>query len=435
MAHVWRNWARDQHCAPAAIDEPCSEQEVVEALTRAAASGLRVRVAGAGHSFTDIACTDGVMLRLGRLGSVIDADPDTGLATVGAGISLHELGPALAERGLAMENLGDVDKQSLGGALATGTHGTGARFANLSSQVARLRLVTAAGEVVECSADEDPDLFRAARVGLGAVGVLTAVTLRCLPAHTLRRVDELRPLGETLDRLEEHAERHEHFEFFAFPYTDIALTRTTERTEAEPAPPPPLRAWLQDVLIENGVLDLFCRAGKIAPGLVPRINRALTGLVTGGERTDRSYAIFANPRLVRFTEMEYAIPRVALAEAVRRVFELVERRRLPVGFPIEVRIVAPDDAFLSPAAGRDTGYVAVHMYRGTEFESYFRGVEAIMRECEGRPHWGKRHYRTAADLAPLYPDWDRFQAVRARVDPHGLFRNDYTDRVLGPVSP
>src|SRR5437764_13134509 len=218
MAAIWRNWAGDQRCAPVAIEEPGSEEEVAEALARAAAAGHRVRAVGSGHSFTDIACTDGVMVNLRRMNRVLEVDE--GLATVEAGISLHDLGPALAEHGLAMENLGDVDKQSLAGSLATGTHGTGARFGNLSSQVAKLRLVTAAGETLECSADHDPDLFRAARVGLGAVGVVTRVTLRCVPAHTLRRVDRPRPLDETLDTLEDHAHRHQHFELFAFPYTN-----------------------------------------------------------------------------------------------------------------------------------------------------------------------------------------------------------------------
>jgi FAD-linked oxidoreductase len=355
--------------------------------------------------------------------------------TVQSGITLHELGPALAERGLAMENLGDVDAQTLGGALATGTHGTGARFGNLSSQLEKLRLVTASGETLECDAHHDPHLFRAARVGLGAVGIITAVTLRCVPARVLHRVDEPRPLHEILDHLDELAEEHEHFELFAFPYTDVALTRATVRTDVTAAPPPKARAWIDDVLVENGVLGAFCRLGRRAPRLVPRINRLLSGFITSGERVDHSHLVFANRRLVRFTEMEYAIPRAALPEAVRRVFDMIERRRLPVGFPVEVRVVAPDDAFLSPAGGRDTGYLAVHMYRGTEFETYFRAVEAIMRDYEGRPHWGKRHYRTATELEPLYPDWGRFQAVRARVDPHGLFGNDYTDRVLGPVSP
>src|SRR3954449_6843978 len=256
MAAIWRNWAGDQRCAPVAIEEPGSEEGVAEALERASAAGHRVRAAGSGHSFTDIACTDGVMVSLKRMNRVVEAGGNS--VEVESGITLHDLGPALAQRGLAMENLGDVDAQTLGGALATGTHGTGARFGNLSSQVERLRLIDAAGEIRECSADDDPDLFRAARVGLGAVGVVTAVTLRCVPAHVLHRVDEPRPLDETLGRLDELAEEHEHFELFAFPYTNTALTRATDRTDAPAAPPPKARAWIDDVVIENGVLGAFC---------------------------------------------------------------------------------------------------------------------------------------------------------------------------------
>jgi L-gulonolactone oxidase len=426
------NWAGDQRCAPVAYDEPASEAEIAEAVGRAAAAGLPLRVVGSGHSFTDAACTDGHMLSLRRMDRVLDTDVDSGLVEVQAGIRLRELGVALAERGLAMENLGDVDAQSLAGALATGTHGTGARLRNLSAQVAALRLVTADGRTVSCSADEDPDLFRAARVGIGALGVVSAVTLRCIPLYTLRRVDEQLPLGGVLDRLQELADARERFEFFTFPYSGLALTRTTVTTDAPPAPPGRLAAWAQDVLLENAALGAFCRAGRAMPRLVPAIDRALGKLATGGVRVDRSHRIYANERLVHFTEMEYAIPRAAGADAVRAVLDLIERRRLPIVFPLEVRFAAADDAFLSSASQRDSCYVAVHQYRGMEFESYFRAVEAIMESLGGRPHWGKRHYRTDASLRPAYPDWDRFAAVRDRMDPERRFANDYTRRVLGP---
>jgi L-gulonolactone oxidase len=333
----------------------------------------------------------------------------------------------LARRGLAMENLGDVDAQTLAGALATGTHGTGVGFRNLSSQVESMRLVTASGPVEVSGGDE----LRAARVGLGALGVVTEVTLRCVPLYTLRRVDERRPIAETLERLEELAAARERFEFFSFPYSRWALWRTTERVDAQPAPPSRATRFVEDVLLENGALGALCRLGRAVPSLVPAIDRFMGRLAGGGERLDSSNRIYANPRLVRFTEMEYAIPRAAGAEAVRRVFELVESRRLPVLFPLEVRFGAPDDAFLSPAHGRDTCYIAVHVYRGMEFETYFRAVEAIMREYGGRPHWGKRHYRSAGELAALYPDWDGFRAVRERLDPMRMFSNDYVDRVLG----
>jgi L-gulono-1,4-lactone dehydrogenase len=382
-------------------------------------------VAGAGHSFTDIALTDGLQVSLRRMARVLSVDG--ALVRVQGGIRLRELGVELAQRGLAMENLGDVDAQTLAGALATGTHGTGAGFRNLSSQVEGMRLVTADGAV-----DVEGDDLRAARVGLGALGVATEITLRCQPAYTLRRTDERRPLDETLNRLEELATGRERYEFFSFPYSPWALWRTTEKTDEQPQPPGRVERFAEDIVVENGAFGAFCRVGRTVPSLAPRIARTVGGLASGATRIDRSHRIYANPRLVRFTEMEYAIPRAYGAEAVRRVFDLIERRRLPILFPIEVRFGAPDDAFLSPGAGRDSCYIAVHQYRGMEFETYFRAVEAIMRDYDGRPHWGKRHYRSAADLAGLYPDWDRFIAVRDRLDPGRMFANDYTARVLGP---
>jgi L-gulono-1,4-lactone dehydrogenase len=431
MAPSWTNWAGDQRCAPERVEDPADEGAVIAAVQAAATAGRPLRVAGSGHSFTDIACTDGHMLRLGRMNRVLSADTATGIAEVEGGATIHELGPALADHGLALENQGDVDPQTIAGAIATATHGTGVSFRNLSAQVAGLRLVTAAGEVVECSADDDPELFRAARVGLGALGVVTGVRLACAPLYTLRRTDAPKPLDETLDRLDELVDGSERFELFVFPYTRRALTRTTEKTDDPPRPPSALRAWFTDVVLENGILGLISRTGRALPSGIPMLNRLLSRLAQPGRRTDRSYRIYANPRLVHFTEMEYAIPRAAGGEALERVMAMIERRRLPVSFPIEFRFVAPDDAYLSPAGGRDTAYIAVHTYRGMEHETYFRAVESIMREYDGRPHWGKRHYRTAADLRPAYPDWDRFQVVRDRLDPVRLFRNDYTDRVLG----
>jgi L-gulonolactone oxidase len=419
---TWSNWAGDQICSPARRVEPGSEEELAEALRGAA----RVRVAGSGHSFTDIALTDGLQVSLRRMSSVLDVSGS--LVRVQGGIRLRELGEELARNGLAMENLGDVDAQTLAGALATGTHGTGVGYRNLSSQVEGMRLVTADGPVDVSEGDD----LRAARVSLGALGVATEITLRCRPSYTLRRTDERRPLEETLERLDELADSRERFELFSFPYSPWALWRTTEKTDDPPPPPGAVERFLEDIVFENGALGALCHVGRAVPRLVPAIDRLMGRLAGGADRVDRSHRIYANPRIVRFTEMEYAIPREHGAEAVRRVFDLVERRRLRVLFPIEVRFGAADDAFLSPGAGRDSCYIAVHVYRGMEFETYFRGVEAIMAAYGGRPHWGKRHYRSAAELAALYPAFDRFLAVRDRLDPRRVFANDYVDRVLGP---
>ena len=214
----------------------------------------------------------------------------------------------------------------------------------------------------------------------------------------------------------------------AFPLTAGEVGPTAKRRSR-------ISAYANDILLTNHAFELICRSGRRFPRRIPELNRLVTRLAGRSERVDRSAEIFASPRLVRFTEMEYSLPRERTAEAVRRVLEVIEQRGFAVPFPIEARTVAPDDAFLSTAAGRASAFVAVHMYRDMEWEPYFRAVEAIMDELEGRPHWGKRHFQTAATLRARYPDWDRFTAVRARLDPDGRFANAWTERVLGPARP
>ena len=441
-AVAWRNWTGDQRCRPAALERPGSIAEIAAALERAATHDQRVRVAGAGHSFTDIALTDGRQLKLDGMSRLLDADRDSGLVRVQGGITIRALNARLAALGLALENLGDIDAQSIAGAISTATHGTGAKLPNISAQVAALTLVLADGSTLHCSA-EDPELLRAARVGLGALGVIAEVTLRCVPAFTLRGIDAPAPLQQTLERFEELSLANDHFELYVFPHTGTALTRTNNRTEEQPRPRSRKTAYLNDVLLTNRTFELFCRLGRRWPAQIPRINRVVTRLAGTSRRIDRSDRIFSSPRLVRFTEMEYALPRERTVEAVRSVLETVatrargggHRRGFAVPFPIEVRTVAADDALLSTAAGRDSGYVAVHMFEGMAWEPYFRAVEDVMLDLGGRPHWGKRHFQTAATLRERYPEWERFQAVRRRLDPGGRFANAYVERLLGPAHP
>jgi FAD-linked oxidoreductase len=435
MRGEWRNWTGDQRCSPAMVERPHTLEGLILAVRRAADRGLTVHTAGSGHSFTEAALTDGAMLRIEALKRVLDVDTFSGLVKVEAGITLRDLSAALWERGLAMENLGDIDRQTLAGAISTATHGTGAEFRNLSAQVEALELVLADGSVLEVSERTDPEAYRAARVGLGALGVIYSVTLRAVPAFVLHRVDAPHPIEEILASLDELAARKEHFEFFVFPYTDTALTIERNRTDAPPRPRDRVSAYVNEILLENYAMDVLSRVGRRFPSTIPRLVGFAARQFSRTEKTDRSYRVFASERRVRFTEMEYAIPRQYGPEAVRRVLSLVRERRLPIGFPIEFRLVAADDALLSPAHERETAYVAVHQYQGAAWEPYFRAVERIMSEYEGRPHWGKRHFQTAKTLEELYPRWRDFQRVRARLDPEGRFRNPYTDRVLGPVDP
>jgi L-gulonolactone oxidase len=429
LSERWTNWSGEQYCAPERIERPGSEEAVAEAVRRAVAEGRRVRVSASGHSFTDIACTDDVMLRLDGLDRVLSVDGD--LVEVEAGITLHRLGKELADRGLAMENQGDIDRQQLAGAISTATHGTGAAFPNLSAQVVALRLVTADGETRDFSKGSDPLGLRAARVALGALGVVTRVTLRCVPLFTLRRLDLPRGLDDVLGSLDELVDANDHFEFYGFPYTGRVMTRESERSERPAEPTGPWKRWVNDVVAENWVPGAIFRLGRAAPSVIPALNRRFVPLMAPSKVVDHAYRVYASRRTIPFTEMEYGIPREAAAEAVRRVVDLIERRRLPVSMPYEVRFTKGDDAHLSTAAARDTCYIAVHQYRGMDFESYFRGVERIMDDYGGRPHWGKRHFQTAATLAPRYAGWEDFQEVRRRLDPDGVFTNDHVARVLG----
>jgi FAD-linked oxidoreductase len=426
----WTNWGRNQTCAPARIARPASEDELVELVKEAASREQRVKAVGAGHSFTSIACTDGVLADLSAYGRVLAHDATTGRVTVEAGIPLHRLSDELDARGLALENMGDIDQQSISGATQTATHGTGLRYGNLSSQVVGMRLVTADGSVLDLSAEREPDVFKAAQVGLGALGLVSTVTLQCVPAFRLHAVEQPVPVDEVLADLDSLVEGNDHYEFYWVPHTRWALTKRNQRTGEPARPRPRAREWVDDLLLQNYAFGALCRVGRRWPSMIPRLARIIpsTGTVDYIDRSDR---VFTSPRKVRFWEMEYAIPRQAVPEALNRLRRLVDEIGMQISFPVEVRVVKGDDLWLSTAHGRDTGYIAVHVYRGTPYDAYFSGVERIMDSYGGRPHWGKLHYQTADTLAQRYPRWDDFQRVRSRLDPDQRFANPYLDRVIG----
>lgn len=433
MSETWKNWAGNQRCAPASIEHPSTEEELARVVRDAAAAGQRVKVVGAGHSFTGIALTDGRLVQLDRYRRVLSHDAQARMVTVQSGIPLSQLSEELHPRGLAMENMGDIAYQSIAGAISTATHGTGATFGGIATQVAGMRIIAGNGSIIDCSPERDPEVFHAARVGLGALGVVSEVTLRAVPAFNLRAVESPMRVDDLLASLDEHVAGNDHFEFFWVPHTGWALTKWNARTGDPERPRPTWQAFRDDYLMSNVAFGALNRVGRLWPSLVPRLSRMIpsSGRV---EYVDRGYRVFASPRLVRFYEMEYAIPAEACAQALNRVRAYVQRSGLMISFPVEVRFTAADDIPLSTAYGRKTCYIAVHMYQGTQYQQYFEAVEDIMDDYGGRPHWGKLHYQTSETLAPRYPEWDRFQQVRRRLDPHGVFTNAYLDRVLGKIS-
>lgn len=423
---VWRNWAGDQACVPERFHRPASRDELRRIVAQEARTGRRVKVTGSGHSFTSAAMTGGAMIDIARLDRVLDVDRDAGLVRVEAGIVLGDLNEALQRAGLALPNLGDIDRQTLAGATQTGTHGTGARFNNISHQIEAVELVTASGDVVEVDGGEE---LLAARIGIGALGAVSAVTLRCVPAFRLHRKDTLVALEDVLDRFDELVDAHDHYEFFVFPGSDTALTVTRDTTDAPLAPRSRMEEFVSEELVGNVLGNALLRLVRLRPSLADHLSSLATRLLSEGEYVDHSHRIFVSPRKVRWTEMEYAVPRGHAVEAIGRVLDVAAAA--DTAMPVEVRVVAGDPALLSPTHERDSAYIAVHQYQGMAWEAYFREVEAICGEYDGRPHWGKRHDLDAEMLRERYPRFDGFLAVRDRLDPERVFANAYTDRVLG----
>ena len=375
--------------------------------------------------------TEGVLVRLDHMDRVIEIDASNALVTVQAGITLRSLGEHLATAGLAMPNLGDINVQTVAGAISTATHGTGREYGNLATTVVGMVLVDGVGRVVRCDAEHEADLLRTSRVGVGALGIVAEVTLRVVPAFNLHARELVEPLARVLSDVAGFMTSADHAEFYFFPGDGRALTKRNERTDL-PARPSSRLAYIRDKYVfENLAFGVACRAGRRFPSLAPRLVSTFADAAGERDLIDRSDRVFASPRHVRFVEMEYGLPLAAVSEAIGRIEALVKSLHYPVLLPIEVRCSAADDIALSTGSGRESGWIAVHQYVGMPYEDYFRGVEQIMDDYAGRPHWGKLHFQTAATLRERYPAWDEFAAARDRLDPDRTFRSPYLERVLG----
>ncbi|KJC65696.1 D-arabinono-1,4-lactone oxidase [Agreia bicolorata] len=437
---VWRNWGRTEAVRPQRVERPTSAGAVQRAVIAAARSGLSIKAVGAGHSFTGIAVAPGVQLDLTALTGLIGVDADRKRVTLAAGTRLFDI-PALIEPlGLAMPNLGDIDRQSISGAISTGTHGTGAEFTGIAGQVRGAVIVTGDGSLLRISDTENAELLPAVALGLGALGILVEVTLQCVDCFALHARERPIPLDGLLDAdpgsegsLADRVRSSDHFEFYWFPHTRTAVSKANTRLPASSRLQPlkPMAHWLEDVALTNGVYRATCAAAVAVPTIIPRVNGMAERLMGNREFTDRSHRVFATRRTVRFREMEYAIPAEAVPDALRDVMKLIDDRGWRISFPIEVRFARGDDLWMSTAHGRDSGYIAVHRYYREDPTEYFEAVERIMLGYEGRPHWGKMHTRQSDDLRAMYPRFDDFLAVRDRLDPQRVFANPYLNRVLG----
>jgi L-gulono-1,4-lactone dehydrogenase len=429
---VWRNWGRTESVTPQRVVRPRDAHEVAAVVTEARASGMTVKPVGSGHSFSAVAVAPGVQLDMTAMRGLVCVDATAGQVTLRAGTTLHQIPELLAPHGLAMPNLGDVDAQTISGATATGTHGTGLRFGGISAQIVGLKLVTGTGELLTVGPAQSR-LLAATALGLGALGVVTEVTLQCVPAFALRAQERPEPVEEVIESFLHNVDTHDHYEFFWFPHTGQALTKSNTRLPIDTprSGPGSLRLYIDDELVSNQLFRGICALGARVPAVVPKLNSLAGNVLSSRTYTDSSTKVFVSSRTVRFREMEYAIPLDRVPTALQEIRRLIEKRRYRVSFPVEVRAAAADDLMLSTAAGRESGYIAVHRYHADPPDGYFGDVEQVLVDHGGRPHWGKMHTRDDAYLRSVYPRFDEFLAVRQELDPDRVFENPYLASVLG----
>ncbi|MDQ0937706.1 D-arabinono-1,4-lactone oxidase [Streptomyces turgidiscabies] len=428
---TWRNWAGNVTARPVREVTPASVEELAAAVRTAAADGLKVKAVGTGHSFTATAATDGVLIRPQLLTGIRNIDRENMTVTVEAGTPLKRLNMALAREGLSLTNMGDIMEQTVSGATSTGTHGTGRESGSIAAQIRGLELVTADGSVLVCSEKENSDVFAAARVGIGALGIITAITFAVEPLFLLTAREEPMTFDKVTSTFDELWAENEHFEFYWFPHTGNTNTKRNNRSAGPEKPVSPISGWIEDEFLSNGVFQVAQLVGRTVPATIPTIARISSKALSARTYTDIPYKVYTSPRRVRFVEMEYAVSREALVPALRELKAMVDRSDMRISFPVEVRTAPADDIALSTASGRDSAYIAVHMFRGTPYQAYFTAAERIFTAHEGRPHWGKVHTRDAEYFAGVYPRFGEFTALRDRLDPERLFQNDYLRRILG----
>jgi FAD-linked oxidoreductase len=430
----WTNWSGLESARPSRVEEPADTASVVAAVERARAEASTVKMVGTGHSFTAISAPEATMLTPSGMTGIVDVDRQAMTVTARAGTQLKVLNAELERLGLSLHNMGDIAEQTLAGAISTGTHGTGGVAAGLAAQVAGLELVTGTGEVLRATPDENPDVLDVARVGLGALGVITTVTFRVEPLFLLEAHEQPMGWDEALGSFDQMTAESHHVDMYWFPHTDRMLTKRNDRLDADVSEARPLPRWrarLDDDFLSNTVFGLLTAGANRVPRVIPRMNQLSARVLGARTYSDVAHRVFTARRDVVFREMEYAVPREAGLDALREARRAVDASDLTISFPVEIRVAPADDVPLSTASGRDSFYLAFHTHRDADHAAYFALLEPIMRAHEGRPHWGKVHTRAAADLAPAYPRFGEFLSLRDRLDPDRVFANAYLRRVLG----
>lgn len=419
----WTNWSGGQRCQPRGRFSPASENELRHFL--ATTSGP-MRPVGSGHSFSGLVPTDGHLIVIDQLTGLIDHDPTTLQATIAAGSRLGDIGAPLQAVDQAMLNLPDIDRQTLAGATATATHGTGIAFTCLSGFVTALRLITPGGDVQDVTRASNPDLFNAARVSLGTLGLITRMTLQNRTPYRLKARNWVEPIEDVLATFDESAASHRHFEMFPLTHSDYALTLAIDETD-EPINNPPESPEEAAALGEA-----MAHWASLPPIERKPLVDELARQIQPTEAVDVSYKILSNIRNNRFNEMEYSVPKTAGAECLREILRTIIDKQVDVVFPLEYRYVRRDDTWLSMSAGdEDHAAISIHRTASEDYRPYFDLIEPIFWKYGGRPHWGKVHSLSAVELTALYPRFQDFQQLRTELDPEGKMLNDHLRKLFG----
>ena len=425
------NWGKNVQWQPSNFFEPSSEGEIQSIIQKAITDKKKIRIIGSGHSFTPLCATDDVSISLDNYQGIIEVDKEKCQATVKGGTKLFKLGDMLFQHGLAMENLGDIDVQSIAGTISTGTHGTGRDFGTISTQVVGLKMINGKGELITCSEEINASLFKAAQVSLGSLGVITEVTLQCVPAYRMKVENKKEDLSDVLASLSQRHKENRNFEFYWIPYTKTAWTKSSNVVDAEVSDKVGLMNYYVEYFLENYLFKGFCELATLFPSQNELVAKITAASISNVSKVHNSHKIYATQRLVRFKEMEYNIPIEVYDDVWKEVMRVVNSKKYNIHFPIENRVVKQDDILMSPAYGRDSAYIACHVYYKKDHRPYFKALEEVFRAYGGRPHWGKMNSLKAKDVVDLYPEFNTFMKHRLEQDPDEVFITPYLRSLLG----
>jgi FAD-linked oxidoreductase len=422
-----KNWAGNIEFNPKEVTELASVDDISSKIKKARAENRKIRMRGTGHSWTELIVTDDIFVHLDSHQGIVGIDKENKLITVNSGTKISDLGEAAFKHGLAMENQGDIDKQSIAGAASTGTHGTGVLLQSVSNQIAEMSVINGLGERVVINPSHPA--FHAARVSLGSLGVIDTLTLKMAPSYKLKVKTFPETFEESLKAFPNRVKDNRHLEMFYFPVGGWSLTKIMNKTE-DPVTPNSFGRKFNDVVLENWLYTQLNRLAKVT-GQYRGIDKLMRAFVSAEEKVDWSHRAFPTTRSFKFMEMEYNLPIEKFQEVIEEMREKIKFYSFETLFPIEIRFVKNDNIWLSPAYGRDSVYFAVHTYISESWQKYFNCMEEIFRRHGGRPHWGKWHSMNHHQFSSVYPKFEDFKKIRHEFDPEQVFINPHLKSVFG----